>query len=240
MEEKKISKYQIIENYIIENIHSNIFKADDILPTENELAEKFSCSRVTVRQALSNLAYKGIIYRIQGKGSFVSRENTLKRSPSLKSFTDEMKELGKTPWSSVEDFRVVNAGEKLARIMGIKPNDKIYYIERVRFADKEALVFERTYMEVSKHPEISIKVLENSKYEYAKKSGMKIAVCHQNIVPIFPPEKIAEKLNISSKMPILKILSATYLESGEIFDYNELYINTELYQLNIIKKVEKV
>ena len=40
MEEKKVSKYQVIENYIIENIHSNIFKADDILPTESETSRK--------------------------------------------------------------------------------------------------------------------------------------------------------------------------------------------------------
>ena len=113
MEEKKVSKYQVIENYIIENIHSNIFKADDILPTESELAEKFSCSRVTVRQALSNLTYKGIIYRIQGKGSFVSKEHTLKRSPLLKSFTEDMIEMGKKPWSIVEKFQIIKAGSIL-------------------------------------------------------------------------------------------------------------------------------
>ena len=76
MEDKKVSKYQLIESYIVEGIQSNHYKVNDILPTEAELAEKFNCSRVTVRQALSNLAYKGIIYRIQGKGSFVSKENT--------------------------------------------------------------------------------------------------------------------------------------------------------------------
>ena len=146
MEEKKVSKYQVIENYIIENIHSNIFKADDILPTESELAEKFSCSRVTVRQALSNLTYKGIIYRIQGKGSFVSKEHTLKRSPLLKSFTEDMIEMGKKPWSIVEKFQIIKAGEHIGRIMGLKPTDNIYYIERLRFADNDPLLFEKTYM----------------------------------------------------------------------------------------------
>ena len=141
MEEKKVSKYQVIENYIIENIHSNIFKADDILPTESELAEKFSCSRVTVRQALSNLTYKGIIYRIQGKGSFVSKEHTLKRSPLLKSFTEDMIEMGKKPWSIVEKFQIIKAGEHIGRIMGLKPTDNIYYIERLRFADNDPLLF---------------------------------------------------------------------------------------------------
>ena len=239
MEEKKVSKYQVIENYIIENIHSNIFKADDILPTESELAEKFSCSRVTVRQALSNLTYKGIIYRIQGKGSFVSKEHTLKRSPLLKSFTEDMIEMGKKPWSIVEKFQIIKAGEHIGRIMGLKPTDNIYYIERLRFADNDPLLFEKTYMEVSKHPEMSVKILEGSKYEYAKKHGMEISISYQNIAPVFAPEKIAEKLKISSKTPILKLSNITYLKNGELFDYNELYMNTELYQLDIVKKVEK-
>lgn len=69
----------MIESYIVEGIQSNHYKVNDILPTEAELSEKFNCSRVTVRQALSNLAYKGIIYRIQ-EGIFVSKKIT-KRSP---------------------------------------------------------------------------------------------------------------------------------------------------------------
>ena len=111
MEEKKISKYQKIESYIVENIQSNHYKPNDILPTEAELSELFNCSRVTVRQALNNLAYKGIIYRIQGKGSFVSKENTLKRSPLLKSFSEDMRDMGKKPWSIVETFYITKVGE---------------------------------------------------------------------------------------------------------------------------------
>ena len=68
---------------------------------------------------------------------------------------------------------------------------------------------------------------------------MEIAISYQNITPVFPPENIAEKLKISSKTPILKLSNVTYLSTGELFDYNELYMNTELYQFNIVKKVEK-
>lgn len=239
MEEKKISKYQKIESYIVENIQSNHYKPNDILPTEAELSELFNCSRVTVRQALNNLAYKGIIYRIQGKGSFVSKENTLKRSPLLKSFSEDMRDMGKKPWSIVETFYITKVGEHIGRIMGLKPTEKIYYIERLRFADNDPILFEKTYMEVAKHPEMSVKILEGSKYEYAREHGMDISISYQNITPVFAPEEIAEKMKISSKTPILKLSNITYLTSGELFDYNELYMNTELYQLNIVKKVEK-
>ncbi len=239
MKEKKISKYQKIESYIVENIQSNHYKPNDILPTEVELSTLFNCSRVTVRQALNNLAYKGIIYRIQGKGSFVSKENTLKRSPLLKSFSEDMRDMGKKPWSIVETFYITKVGEHIGRIMGLKPTEKIYYIERLRFADNDPILFEKTYMEVEKHPEMSVKILEGSKYEYAREHGMDISISYQNITPVFAPEEIAKKMKISSKIPILKLSNITYLTNGELFDYNELYMNTELYQLNIVKKVEK-
>lgn len=44
----------------------------DKLPTEKELCEEYSLSRTTVRQAMSELERRGSIYRVQGKGSFVS------------------------------------------------------------------------------------------------------------------------------------------------------------------------
>lgn len=47
-------------------------KPDEKLPTEKELCEEYSLSRTTVRQAMSELERRGIIYRVQGKGSFVS------------------------------------------------------------------------------------------------------------------------------------------------------------------------
>ena len=34
--------------------------------------------------------------------------------------------------------------------MGLKPTEKIYYIERLRFADNDPILFEKTYMEVDK------------------------------------------------------------------------------------------
>lgn len=52
-------------------IASGVYKADDQLPTEAELTERFGVSRVTSRRALEELEKEGYIYRIQGSGSFV-------------------------------------------------------------------------------------------------------------------------------------------------------------------------
>nr|WTB30935.1 phosphonate metabolism transcriptional regulator PhnF [Streptomyces sp. NBC_00830] len=46
---------------------------DDWLPTEGELADTYGVHRLTVRQALADLARRGLISTVHGKGSFVSR-----------------------------------------------------------------------------------------------------------------------------------------------------------------------
>lgn len=232
----KVPKYQMIENDIVDKINTGVLSTNDALPTEAELAQEYKCSRVTVRQALSNLAYKGFIVKNQGSGSFVKKPKAIQRTPLLKSFTEDMLDMGKTPSSVVNTFNITEAGETIASILGIQPKDRVYYIERTRFADKDPVLFERTFMSVDLHPELSMKVLQGSKYKYADDHNMVIDYAYQNISPIFPQEYIAEELKISEKQPILRVSNTTYMHNGKVFDYTELYMHPELYQLNIIKR----
>lgn len=232
----KVPKYQIIENDIIDKINSGIYTTNTALPTEAELSTIYQCSRVTVRQALSNLTYKGFIYKNQGSGSYVDQIKTIQRTPLIKSFSEDLAELGKIPSSKVLTFNITQAGKTIANLLGLSERDSIYYIERIRFADNQPVLFEKTFMSVDLHPELSIKVLQNSKYQYAADHGLVIDWAYQNIAPIFPPAYIADELKISTNQPIIRVSNTTYMIDKRVFDYTELYMNTELYQLNIIKK----
>ncbi|SLK09986.1 MULTISPECIES: GntR family transcriptional regulator [unclassified Paenibacillus] len=64
--------YKKIETYIIDQIRSGNWKPGSRIPSENELAEQFSVSRITVKNALTALVDKGVVYRLQGKGTFVN------------------------------------------------------------------------------------------------------------------------------------------------------------------------
>ena len=64
--------YSQIRDFVLANLQQRIWRANDQLPTELELAEKFNVSRFTVKKALGELVEEGLIYRIQGKGSYVA------------------------------------------------------------------------------------------------------------------------------------------------------------------------
>jgi GntR family transcriptional regulator of arabinose operon len=71
-ETQRIPLYTQIREYVLDKINQNIWKPGDRLPSENEFAEQFNVSRITVKNALTQLIENNLIYRIQGKGSFVS------------------------------------------------------------------------------------------------------------------------------------------------------------------------
>lgn len=75
MKEKKAKnghKWQQVKSYLLSQISDGNYRPGDILPSENYLCEKENVSRNTVRQALKELENEGMIYRVRGKGTFLS------------------------------------------------------------------------------------------------------------------------------------------------------------------------
>ncbi|MBO7742839.1 GntR family transcriptional regulator [Paenibacillus sp. MWE-103] len=66
------SLYEQIKHFIRSEIGRQAWKPGDLLPSEHELTRRFAVSRITVKKAMSDLVKEGLVYRIQGKGSYVS------------------------------------------------------------------------------------------------------------------------------------------------------------------------
>ncbi|MFC5651473.1 GntR family transcriptional regulator [Paenibacillus solisilvae] len=64
--------YTQIRSYIEDHIRTGRWREGHRLPSETHLARQFEVSRITVKNAMSKLVEEGIIYRIQGRGTFVA------------------------------------------------------------------------------------------------------------------------------------------------------------------------
>jgi GntR family transcriptional regulator len=154
--------YYQLKQIIINMVESRELKENDKLPTENELCKQFSISRTTTRQALKELMNEDYIYVIQGKGTFISPKKFQQDLLKFYSFTDEMKKIGKTPTSSVLEFKIIEANNKIAQILRINQNDKVYEFTRLRLADNEPMILETTYIPYELFPGIAREDLENN------------------------------------------------------------------------------
>ena len=70
--QKPQPKYLQLKEALIHYLSDEHYKADQKLPTEHELIEQFNVSRGTIRQALAQLVNEGVLYKIQGSGTFFS------------------------------------------------------------------------------------------------------------------------------------------------------------------------
>ena len=68
-----MSKYSAIADKLKEEISLGMYSAAGKLPTEYELVTRFNVSRQTVRQAISSLKADGVVYQVQGSGTYVSK-----------------------------------------------------------------------------------------------------------------------------------------------------------------------
>jgi DNA-binding LacI/PurR family transcriptional regulator len=74
--------YRQIYDYLLEAITSGKLSSGDKVPSEKELCEQFTVSRITSKRALELLTEQGYIVRFPGKGSFVANKQLKSGKPS--------------------------------------------------------------------------------------------------------------------------------------------------------------
>ncbi len=77
--DSEIPKYVQVEELILNDIESGIFKQGQRIPSINETSEELLLSRDTVEKAYTNLRKKGIIVSVKGKGYYVATNDTGKK-----------------------------------------------------------------------------------------------------------------------------------------------------------------
>ena len=74
--------YEQVQNDLCHRISEGKFGPEGRLPSERDLCEYYSVSKVTVRRAISELVHTGMLHTVQGKGTFVANGGQRKpRSP---------------------------------------------------------------------------------------------------------------------------------------------------------------
>lgn len=75
------AKYQRIVDWVKGAIQSRELITGEKVPSENELSRRFGLSRQTIRHALEILEQDGVIYRVQGSGTYVGDGRVHSRRP---------------------------------------------------------------------------------------------------------------------------------------------------------------
>jgi GntR family transcriptional regulator, mannosyl-D-glycerate transport/metabolism system repressor len=232
--------YRKIANQIKEKIHKNIWPPEEAIPTEARLSVMFEASRVTVRQAISVLVQEGLLYKIQGSGTYVKGNKVEHNIYSLRSFTEEMQALDKTIANEIIDFSLVVPSGHIRQMLDLKDGEKTFYVRRQRIVDGTPFVLEDTYLPVRLFPDLSYETMQGSKYEYIEeKKQQAIKESFQEVLPILPDPDIQSLLDLPEAIPILKVQLYSRLADETVFEYSELYFKSDEYKFTIVANRER-
>jgi GntR family transcriptional regulator len=134
------TRYRAIEQYL----RALVERAGpgDPLPSEAELCERFSVSRMTVRQALQELTNDGLVERRRGQGTFVAHRPVHRRPGVFLSFTEEMNRRGLRASSRLLSAGLDDPRRPETLDLGLAPDSQVVRVVRVRLADGVAVALE--------------------------------------------------------------------------------------------------
>jgi len=221
---------QTIKNWII----NKDFNPGEKIPSENELAEKFKVSRLTVRQAISQLVQEGFLISKRGEGTFVTNNESLISSFSLEftGFMDDLfYQISKSKTKSVKINRMTVpklAKEKLE----LEDEHEVVQIKRVRFLEDKSFAYTINYLPI----EIGSKINEKDLFKkpllqiLEQDFGIQFNEALQTIEASFADKEVAEQLGITSGSPILFVERIMYTKKRRPVELVQSSYRGDLYK----------
>jgi GntR family transcriptional regulator len=228
-----IPLYYQIMNQLREKITAGEYAVNSALPPERELVETYQVSRMTIRQAISELVNEGLLVRRKGIGTFVAPPKLEQTLNSLTSFTEDMAKRGMKAGSRILSFKETLPDATIRKTLGLHADEKVFECVRLRLADEEPMALETTMLPTSICPGLRREDLENqSLYKVLmERWGVQLDYATQSLEPILAPPYEATLLHVAPGAPLLLMHRVTYDQDGRAFEHVKSLYRGDRYKL---------
>lgn len=143
--------YQQLKQALRKLIEAGTWAPNTAIPPERELIQRFGVSRITVRQALSDLVADGLLYRQHGRGTFVAPHRAAPIATTLNRLTGYLEDLQNRGFDpEVEVLAVLRAPlpDDVAQALGRPAGVEAWHLRRRVLVDRRPLMLLEGYLPV--------------------------------------------------------------------------------------------
>jgi DNA-binding GntR family transcriptional regulator len=229
-----IPKYEQIKQDLLAELKNHQFLPGDKFYSEADIKQKYSVSSITAVKALNELTAAGYLYRVQGKGTYVSKA---KVSQNVK-FSDI--ELHSPDHETVQVLSVKQDNQPdILKALGLSANDSYYQIKRVRFFDDVPFLVHLTHLprqlvktplskNLSDYASVYQKIHDDFGIDF-----FSMASVETNEI-IFPDDaELSHLLNLSFREPAVKQVKQTFLPNRTVAEYVVSYKHWKYFKTKI-------
>lgn len=214
--------YKKVESYIRQSIDQGELVPGDLILSESQLSEKLDVSIGTVRKAIDNLEKEKLLYRHQGKGTYVSRvdfDNSLFRFFSYGTASGDAARIHKrTPRRE----RIPGTAN-ICKHLDVAIGTPLIYIERVGFDDDEQpVLLEKCWWRADIVEGLEDEELHIPDLLYAiveEKFGVHVLRAEETLTADIADAETANTLKISAGDPLVVLHRVTHATNDRIIEY---------------------
>jgi GntR family transcriptional regulator len=204
--------YKRIVRLLDEKIQSGEYPPGHRLPPERELCEIFGVSRITARQALSELAQRKLVVRHQGQGTFVSRTSIESSLLGFFSISEALKADGRLVSTRVVSKQLTTPDKTESMSLGCELGESVLRIIRVRFVDGDPYALETSTLLSKRFPGLEhYDFGTRSLYDVlAREYGTQLVRARETLAPVMLTPEQAELLHVGIEQPALRLIRTTF------------------------------
>jgi GntR family transcriptional regulator len=209
------------------------------LPSEAELCEQYDVSRTVVREALGKLVADGRIYKIKGKGAFVSkRKDDEEFVGTTMGLWEEMLGKGHDVRTRVLAQGAGVGTERERAALRLVWDEVVVRLRRVYFVDGAPTILVSTALPAHLVPGLERAPLENrSLYETIRQRyGLVPARAERWLEAALPTREEADILDIPVRTPLIAIESIAMTAAGTPMEYYTALHRTDSTRLHVVSR----
>ena len=223
-------RYQQLKDLIIGRISSGELQPSDRVPSENELVEAMSVSRMTANRALRELNDEGYVERIAGRGTFVSDFRSQSHLLEVQNIADEIAGRGHTHSSKVIRQSRQHARGEVARALHVEQGSDIFHLLLVHYESNVPVQVEDRHIVASFAPDCLEQNFEEVTPSAYLTSVAPLQEAEQVVRASMPNRAVRQHLEMNEGEPALVVIRRTW-SKGRPVTFGRLHHPGSRYEL---------
>ena len=228
--------YRQIKSLMLQALEAGEWRPGQAIPSEQELAARFSVSQGTVRKAIDEMAADNLLVRKQGKGTFVASHTDPRAFYRFLRLVPIDGEISPPESLPLECWKA-KAGQEAARMLDIRQGDPITIVRRIlRFSGKPVVVDE-IYLPGEVFQGLTLEVLQawnGSLYSlFEGRFGLRMIRADERIRAIAADRTAADVLKVPEGKPLLSVERVSFTYGDKPVEWRRgLYLTDDHFYLN--------
>jgi GntR family transcriptional regulator len=221
--------YRQIKHLITESLVAGEWRPGEPIPSEIELAQRYSVSQGTVRKAISELAEQNLLVRHQGKGTFVASHSEERKNFPFLRITPDRGSMDALSAQLIDFWRIKLDAESAQRLR-VHEAASAYLIRRLLAPAGQSVMYEEIRLPAELFDGLSAQTVDlyhcmlYSMYE----SAFRIRILHveERIRAVAAEGEVAVRLEVDDQVPLLSIDRVAYTYGDRPVELRRSYCNT--------------